>query len=447
MRYEPGPAPFSSHGPAPSPGSRSRVQPPGTHHGSAGASCPPSAVPRVLVGREDDIAHLVALARLPTTRVIVITGPAGVGKTALALHVAQRLREHFPDGDAFIDLQASCGAPPMPPTQHLNPAASSTHSRPPRPAHRRLLIADDVGGIDQISSLMPAGDHSLLIATSRNPLPALGESVKQHNIAPLSSQDATALVAGITRTIRTLDSSEQLQHLAALCAGLPLALWIAAERATARPLMPLAAVLEDLRTESSPWLDLAASTERPQETLRTVLTCCYNALPASLSHGMRLLAGHPGPDFSASAARVVLHRPIEQTQALLDALAAMHWVENPSRGRYRLPTAVRSFAADRAHIEEKPDDHRRLVERIGLWYLHTAHAAAVEIQAPTFTAQTTCSPSAGVSDGRTCARCWFADERANIHAAAHAAQAHHLGELSSDLSHALGKLTELVELR
>lgn len=383
MTLQPRPAPSDFH---------SRDSPAAAPHSCATSS--PADKPRPLVGRDDDIAHLVMVACRPGTRVLMITGPAGVGKTALAQHLAFHLREHCPDSHAFV------------------------------------LIADDVSRMDEISSFPSVNDDSLLIATSRNSLPANENGVHQHVLAALAPQDATALATSIIRATRAFDPPEQVHHLAMLCARLPMALWLAAGRAAARPLMPLAAIIEDLRAESTPWLALTAGTEHHDETLQAVLTSCYNALPASLARAARLLASHPGPGFPAALARVVLGGPAGQVNAALHALEAAHWVESPRPGRYRLPTAAREFAAGQAEIEEKPDDLRHLVERVARWYLSTAIAVAGEVHAS--------------SDARHVMNCWLADERINLLAVIEATRAYQLPELMEDLSQALHALTGLV---
>jgi hypothetical protein len=59
-----------------------------------------------LVGRERDIDEVVSLAERPEVRLVTLTGPGGIGKTRLAVAAAQRLRDHFPGGTAFVPLAA-----------------------------------------------------------------------------------------------------------------------------------------------------------------------------------------------------------------------------------------------------------------------------------------------------------------------------------------------------
>src|SRR5262249_56678110 len=56
------------------------------------------------VGRERDIATVVALLDRPDVRLVTLTGPGGVGKTRLAIEVAERVATSFPDGVYFVEL-------------------------------------------------------------------------------------------------------------------------------------------------------------------------------------------------------------------------------------------------------------------------------------------------------------------------------------------------------
>lgn len=86
----------------------------------------------------------------------------------------------------------------------------------------------------------------------------------------LGEEDAFALLQVVTAGVRPADQSADLVELARLCARLPLALRIAAERAANRPMMRLVELIADLRDESELWDALTVDGDEEADAMRTV---------------------------------------------------------------------------------------------------------------------------------------------------------------------------------
>jgi hypothetical protein len=132
-----------------------------------------------------------------------------------------------------------------------------------QPQRRSILIVlDNVADVSQVRPMIPGGAGPLLVITSRSQLHGLAvrDGAQRVQLDLLQEPDAVALLREVTRTGSRKDAPGDLAELARLCARLPLALRIAAERAASRPTMKLAELIDDLRDDSMLWDAL-----RPQE--------------------------------------------------------------------------------------------------------------------------------------------------------------------------------------
>src|SRR5207248_4246605 len=143
--------------------------------------------------REPAIDRLVELLTEPRqgSTLCVVAGPAGVGKSALAVHVAHRMAAAFPDGQLHVDLRGLAPLPPSP-VEVLgrflrglgdDPATlpDSLDERVDRfrthLADRRVLVVlDDAASETQVRPLLPGGHSSAVLITSRSRLPGLARA-------------------------------------------------------------------------------------------------------------------------------------------------------------------------------------------------------------------------------------------------------------------------------
>jgi tetratricopeptide (TPR) repeat protein len=405
---------------------------------------PPRQLPGDVRGFVNRVEELAALDRLITAdpgqpadvTLSVITGTAGVGKTSLALRWAHRVRHRFPDGQLYANLHGYDPGQPASPEQVLDrflralgvPPSAIPPDREEREAlyrsrvadRRMLVVLDNAATVGQVRPLLPGTDSCLVLVTSRSMLSGLvtRDGGRRLTLRMLTEQDAVTLLRRVTRDYRD-DDAYELAELARLCARLPLALRIAAERAASRPFMPLGDLIQDLRDESALWDALTAEDAEEADAVRTVFAWSYRALTAPVAHLFRLLGLCPGSDVSVPAAAALLGVPVARVRQPLDALVNAHLLEQRAPGRYHLHDLLRAYALDQARQLESGQDQADAVRRVLDWYLHTADAAlartlpfqrTVELEPPADVTPLT-FPTAADADA------WFDLERDNLVAA------------------------------
>lgn len=334
---------------------------------------------------------------LAYARVLLVTGTAGVGKTSLVLHWSHAVRDRFPDGQLYADLH---GYDPQAPVRYervlesflrvLGAPADAVHAEGEHMAaafrswlagRRLLIVLDNAASASQVRPLLPATPGCLVIVTSRHRLPGLTirEGAQRLTLDVLDQDGSVALLHSVTRGYRDGDDPEQVAELASLCARLPLALRIAAERAAGRPLMHLEDLIGELRDESGRWEVLSADGDEESEAVRPVFTWSYRALPSDAARLFRLLGLHPGADFSDTAAAALAGVDVRTVRRLLDVVAAAHMVDQTASDRFRLHDLLRAYAADQARLEQTPQECQDALRRVLTWYLHTANAVQARV--------------------------------------------------------------------
>jgi len=405
----------------------------------------PRQLPRDIAhfaGRMRDMAtldKLVAAAEFDNlTAVIVsaISGTPGVGKTALAVHWAHQVRNRFPDGDLYVNLQGYGPGKPLSPVDVLENFLMAMNIPPERiPAHldmraamfrtllnqrRVLIVLDNAGNAEQVRPFIPGSPGSLVIITSRSLLPGLValDSGNRIILDTLSPDEAVALLRGILGDERVDAEPNAIESIIRNCGFLPLALRIAAENAAAHPHRLLAELAQELADEVSR-LD-ALSTGDEVTTVRSVFSWSYRALRPELATSFRLLGLHAGPEISIEAAAALTGMTSVTMRRVLDGLAATHLIEESVRGRYRFHDLLRSYAVECASVDETPEARAEAVSRVLIWYLHKAALAAQIDGNQTFKLPESLesSPlSIGEFDNREAALKWLDAELGNLAAA------------------------------
>jgi DNA-binding SARP family transcriptional activator/tetratricopeptide (TPR) repeat protein len=359
------------------------------------------AGPASFTGRSAELSELSAMAGesaglAGTVVVTAIGGMAGVGKTALALHWAHQVASRFPDGQLYAGLRGfdpsgrpataaeairgmldALGVPAGQIPSDLDAQAGLYRSL--LAGRRMLIVLDNARDEQQVRPLLPAAEGCLVIVTSRNRLAGLAAShaARLLSVDLLSDQEACALLAARLGNARAAAESGPVSELAALCGGLPLALAIAAARAVAHPARPLAALAAELRDASSRLDGLDAG--EPATSVRAVFSWSCQQLTSSAAGMFWLLGIHPGPDITAAAAASLAGVGLSQARAALAELTATHLVTEHAAGRYALHDLLRAYAAAQAHAEQNPGQLHAATGRLLDHYLHTAHAAARQL--------------------------------------------------------------------
>ena len=415
---------------------------------------------RGFIGREHELQHLHALAAQggDVGTVIVIAGTAGAGKTALTLRLAYQLRDRYPDGQLFVNLHGYATGPPLAPQRALDrflralglaPQAVPTELeeraelyRSTLAGRRILVVLDNAATAGQIRPLLPGEPGCLVLVTSRSRLSGLAARDGAHRVTLglLSKAQAVALVEANTAGYRSGDDPVQVAELVRLCAYLPLALRIAAERAAARPWMPLRELIADLRDESALWDALSTEDGEEADAVRAVFAWSYRALPPAAARVFRRLGLHPGPHFAVPAAAAVTDHEPDGVSSLLDLLVGAHLLEQTAQQRYQFHDLLRAYAADQARREESPDEQRAALTRLATWYLHSALAAlrAADGFNPPQLGPLPDSVIAPMQfDSYDAALSWHRAEQANLLAVVRAVSAAGLDELTWQLPAAL----------
>jgi transcriptional regulator with XRE-family HTH domain len=320
---------------------------------------------RGLVGRDSQLAALSQMLDQVsgTALVIAISGIAGVGKTALAVHWAHRITAKFPDGQLFVNLRGFsphstrsasvdviCGlldalgvCPEQVPASLENLAGLY---RSLIAGKRLLIVLDNARDEQQARLLLPGSPGCLAIVTSRNQLTGLSAAEGAHllTLDVLTDGEARTLLAARLGTDRTDAEPEAVAEIVTLSAGLPLALAVIAARAAARPKFSLSALAAEWRHAPSR-LDALDSGD-PAVSVRTVFSWSCQQLTPAAAEMFRLLGLHLGSDITVPAAASLAGILPCEAHLELAELARENLIIEHAPGRYLLHDLLRLYAAE-----------------------------------------------------------------------------------------------------
>lgn len=340
----------------------------------------------------DEVDLVTDKERLPVVTISTISGSAGVGKTALAVHWAHRVRERFPDGDIYINLRGYDAVPPLTPAEALDGflrALDVPAEKIPRDTHGRaalyrslttgrkmLILLDNAATAEQVRPLLPASPSCMVIITSRSRLSGLAvrDGAIRAVLDVLSRQDAMRLLRMTIGPARVDREEEAVDRLVELCSHLPLALRIVADRACLDDGTPLAELVRELAAEESR-LDALTVEDDELSAVRTVFSWSYKALNPDTARVFRLIGLHPGADIAVDAAASLTGLTAPAARRHLESLVALHMLARSGPNRYRLHDLLKLYAVERAHLDESPEAVHEARDRLLRWYLHHTYAA------------------------------------------------------------------------
>jgi DNA-binding SARP family transcriptional activator/tetratricopeptide (TPR) repeat protein len=351
------------------------------------------AAPRNFVGRRAELTLMSSRLNKAGGTVVIsaIGGTAGVGKTALAVHWAHVVAEHFPDGQLYVNLRGfDLSEVPTSPEEAVRGFLAALNVPAERvPANldeqvamyrsllagkKFLIIADNARDSAQVRPLLPGSPGCLVVVTSRSHLMGLVASDGAHmvGLGLLSQDEARQFLADRIGHERLAAEPRSADELIGVCARLPLALSIAACQAAANPARPLAVRAAELR-DAKNRLDVLAADDI---SVRAAFSWSYGQLSDPAARMFRLLGLHPGPDLSLPAAASLGGLCVEEARQVLAELARMCLLEEDHSGRFSFHDLLRVYAAERVRADETAVGRDMATHRLLDHYLHTAYAAA-----------------------------------------------------------------------
>jgi DNA-binding SARP family transcriptional activator len=402
--------------------------------GSVGSTVPRTLPPDVVTfaGRETELDTLTGWLA-GDARVVSITGPPGVGKTALSIRAAYRLLDQFPDGQLFADLRGADDRVPAEPKEILlrflraiglsiAPGASlDDHIDAYRSAladRRVLVICDNVSSHAQIEALIPPGPGNRLIVTGRNRRHG-GEADRAMELRVLDEGEATGLLRLLVGD-RVDAEPGASRDLVQLCGQLPLALRIVGARLRARPHWTIDKIADGLRGSSHARLEQLAD---DCLDVRRSIGLSYDELAPE---GRLLLCAIADLEFThltTWAAAALLDAPIAEAERVLDELFDAHLVDvggsDAIGACFQVHDLIRAYATEQANTAEMALRLRSARVRLYGIYCHVADEAQKRVSFGAYLGRTDIVPrwtpdlNIGERLGSDSAR-WFETERAHI---------------------------------
>ncbi|MFE4605474.1 BTAD domain-containing putative transcriptional regulator, partial [Kitasatospora indigofera] len=431
-------------------------------------------------GREDVLTvagKLLPEAAGPAPQpVLVVSGRAGVGKSALAVELARRNADRFPAGQVLLHLrgprdmaldagQAMAGllrrigpGSEGRPAGQAPPAAAEEAAAVPDgdqeelaerlhravQGRRLLVILDDASSEEQVRPLLAALPDTFTVVTSRRTLAGL-DGARHLTLDVLRPNEAQKLLASIVGP-RLADDPAAAQEIARLCGHLPLAVRVAGTGLAARPHWTAAAWAARLADESAGLSRFVAG----DLDVRASLLAGYREVGPAERRAFRLLSLAPVPDFPLWSAAALLGLPAAEAEQVVERLveSQLLGVRRAASGqayRYSFHRLLRKLALELL-ADELPGEVESATERLGSAYLGYARYADALLAPGRLPGAAGARPAvraaaAGGSEpalvvGDTPAR-WFQDEAAGLVDAVRQAHTAGLWRLTWELADAL----------
>lgn len=351
---------------------------------------PPRQLPHDIVdfvGRDEHLAAMDAAVTTNSSGVVILDGMPGVGKTALAIRWGYHARARFPDGDLFVNLHGFSDTARVvqstvvddfltalghPPDKDLSPRSRELMLSRLLTDRRTLVVLDNARDSEHVKDLVALLSSSVVVVTSRQRMTKLSAATgaRRVRVEPLSPNEATELMSVRLRTRHPMARDDQAR-MASLCGGLPLMITVLAEHIVTRSAAQATEFAQQLDRQQLVF-DVGEDGDGPTNA-QAFFEWSYRALAEPERRLFRLLALHPGPDISLSAAAACDGRTPRETKRSIAALAGAHLLEQASAlDRYQFHDLIREFAAHCTHVDETADARRAAEHRLLTFYLRCA---------------------------------------------------------------------------
>ncbi|MEU9188010.1 NB-ARC domain-containing protein [Streptomyces sp. NPDC048484] len=377
---------------------------PALAHGASRPQMLPPAT-SVFTDREDVVEWITALLDgddadpvnpVPAAPAIAaLTGPGGIGKTAVAVRCAYALRERFPDGVLFVDLAGASAGTALPPSDVLarflerlgvpsamvpgDEARQRDLYRDCTADRRMMVVLDNAHADAQVVPLLPASPGSLVLVTSRH---RLGRLVAEHGarpfvLRPLSTADSVLLLRRVAGSERATAPDTVVQAVAESAGGVPLALCTTGAGLAVREHLSWERVARQLseRVHGQGGEGDAMREGNPDDAVRHAQDVAYSELTPECAAFYRALGGWAWPTVTVMCAAQAAGVEEDQARELLEQLAGAHLLEEVGEERYRFHDLARAHARELAVAQ---DGHGRMaagVRRVAVALLRFAAEA------------------------------------------------------------------------
>ncbi|WUH90253.1 tetratricopeptide repeat protein [Streptomyces sp. NBC_00433] len=319
-----------------------------------------------------------------------VVGIGGVGKTTLAVYVAHAVRQDFPDGQLYVDLQGTDPRPADPEAVLASflralgiPSAAIPESLAERAAlyrstlngRRVLALLDNAYDAAQIRQLLPGAPGCAALVTSRARMTGLA-GARMVDLEVMSPEEALLLFTKIVGEQRVRSDRRAALDVVGACGFLPLAIRIAAARLAARRAWTVSVLADKLADHRGRLDELRAGDLAVEATF----ALGYGHVSPTQARAFRLLSLPDVPDSSLDAAAAVLDLGPGAAEELLESLVDISLIESAAPARYRFHDLLRLYARERAEDDETPEARCQALSRLLDFYLASAaHAFELEI--------------------------------------------------------------------